>query len=94
MAETKLKENIDICDICKKEVKADTMRLAGLPYRMRDSTDYKVFHMYKKQKQYGSFVLCKDCFEELDNVIWNNFARIYSEDWQPIVIEKVIKEKE
>ena len=49
MAETKLKENIDICDICKKEVKADIMRLAGLPYRMRDSTDYKVFHMYKSK---------------------------------------------
>ena len=49
MAETKLKENIDICDICKKEVKADAMRLAGLPYRMRDSTDYKVFHTYKSK---------------------------------------------
>ena len=48
--------------------------------------------MYKKQKQYGSFVLCKDCFEELDNVIWNNFAGMYSEDYQPIVIEKVVKE--
>ena len=48
MAEGKMKENMDICDICKKEVRADTMHLAGLPYRMRDSTDYKVFHTYKK----------------------------------------------
>ena len=84
-----------ICDICKKEFIEGKLNKVILPHKHLEATSFQGIGKWREGLQYSTIEICDECAEKLNKLISENFALIYSVDYeQDLRIEKATKEKE
>ena len=84
-----------ICDICKKEFIEGKLNKVILPHKHLEATSFQGIGKWSNTLQYSAIEMCDECAKKLNKLISDNFAFIYSADYEPdLRIEKATKEKE
>ena len=84
-----------ICDICKKEFIEGKLNKVILPHKHLEATSFQGIGKWSNKLQYSAIEICNECAKKLNKLISENFALIYSVDYeQDLRIEKATKEKE
>ena len=84
-----------ICDICKKEFIEGKLNKVILPHEHLEATSFQGIGKWREGLQYSAIEICDECAKKLNKLISENFALIYSVDYeQDLRIEKATKEKE
>ena len=84
-----------ICDICKKEFIEGKLNKVILPHKHLEATSFQGIGKWCEGLHYSTIEICVECAKKLNKLISENFALIYSVDYeQDLRIEKATKEKE
>ena len=84
-----------ICDVCKKEFIEEKLNKVILPHKHLEATSVQGIGKWREGLQYSTIEICDECSKKLNKLISENFALIYSVDYeQDLRIEKATKEKE
>ena len=84
-----------ICDVCKKEFIEEKLNKVILPHKHLEATSFQGIGKWSNELQYSAIEICDECAIKLNKLISENFALIYSVDYeQDLRIEKATKEKE
>ena len=84
-----------IWNIKKKEFIEGKLNKVILPHKHLEATSFQGIGKWREGLQYSTIEICDECAKKLNKLISENFALIYSVDYeQDLRIEKATKEKE